>query len=235
MMKKLGVLLLASAATLAQAQDKCVLPTDADLLATDRAEPVQANQLPVDEYLLALSWSPNYCATARGKPDAAFQCERNAFTWVVHGLWPGSTQARQVSDEPGFCAVAAPIAPATLRQHLCTVPGARLMSHEWAKHGTCGFANPEAYFAQTETLRGKLKLPDPQKLGKGGSITVGQLRTAFVALNPDLPPAALMVAADRKQRLSEVRICYDKQFRYISCDARGAPDRLPLKVTPVGR
>ena len=49
-----------------------------------RAEGERAGDF--DYYVLALSWSPTYCALegeARGNP----QCDR-PLGWVLHGLWP---------------------------------------------------------------------------------------------------------------------------------------------------
>jgi ribonuclease T2 len=226
--------LLFSAPALAQAS--CQLPRDIDLINIERPAIIQPSPLPVDQYLLALSWSPNYCAGAQGRPGSEFQCELNKFSWVVHGLWPNSSKARQVNDQPAYCATAAPISQATYRKYLCLVPGVKLMSHEWAKHGTCAFKTPESYFAQAQALHAKMILPDPIELAKSSrAFTAGQLRAAFARSNPGLSPNSVVVDVDRKQRLREVRICYDKQFRYVVCDRRGAPDRLALKVTSIAR
>jgi ribonuclease T2 len=39
-----------------------------------------------DYYVLALSWSPNWCAL-EGDARHADQCETDA-GWILHGLWP---------------------------------------------------------------------------------------------------------------------------------------------------
>ena len=39
-----------------------------------------------DYYVLALSWSPNWCALEGDARDAE-QCDED-FGWVVHGFWP---------------------------------------------------------------------------------------------------------------------------------------------------
>lgn len=56
--------------------------------------------LPAVGYTLALSWSPQYCATARG-PDSAFQCggRNGQFGFVLHGLWPEGAGR----DWPQYC------------------------------------------------------------------------------------------------------------------------------------
>jgi ribonuclease T2 len=217
------------------AQTACKLPTRIDTSFVEPPQIIQPTKLPVDSYLLALSWSPNYCGGSKGGRDAMFQCEDNSFGWVVHGLWPNSSRAKRNEDQPGYCAAATPISEATYRRYLCVVPGVKLMTHEWSKHGTCAFTTPENYFARASALRDAVKLPDPQALAmKDTSFTVGELRAAFANANPGLSMRSIMVALDRKQRLQEIRLCYDTKFRYAVCARPGAPDRLVMRVTPVG-
>jgi ribonuclease T2 len=225
-------LLLPASAALSQAA--CLLPDRIDSFDIDRPHIAQPNRLPIDSYLLALSWSPNYCATARDRPEARHQCVRNRFGWVVHGFWPNSTKARRSYDQPAYCRNVAGISEQTYRQYLCLVPGVKLMTHEWRKHGSCGFTTPENYFAKTAALHAALKLPDPLALSQTSKpFTAGKLRTAFASANPGLPLGAITVDVDRKQRLREIRICYDSRYRYASCARSGAPDRLTIGVTPV--
>ena len=51
-----------------------------------------------DYYVMALSWSPTWCALEgdrRGSP----QCDMDAdFGWVLHGLWP-----QYESGWPSYC------------------------------------------------------------------------------------------------------------------------------------
>jgi ribonuclease T2 len=60
-----------------------------------------------DYYVLALSWSPSFCAAnaerapARSKPDP--QCGPRPYSFVVHGLWP-----QYERGFPEFCQVPAP-------------------------------------------------------------------------------------------------------------------------------
>jgi ribonuclease T2 len=115
-----GVTLAASAAL---AQNACRLPDSIRPFSVEqlrqRAEdPVRLH--PVDGYLLALSWSPTFCTDARPSSDSKFQCEKNRFAFVVHGLWPQSSKAKTVAEQPAFCHEAQPISLATHKAHLCT-------------------------------------------------------------------------------------------------------------------
>ena len=63
-----------------------------------------------DFYVLALSWSPSYCESAKqrapnGRPDP--QCNGRPFAFIVHGLWPEYEQRLPVLL-PGAGATARP-------------------------------------------------------------------------------------------------------------------------------
>jgi ribonuclease T2 len=228
-----GVTLAASAAL---AQNACRLPDDIRPFSVEqlrqRAEdPVRLH--PVDGYLLALSWSPAFCTDARPSSDSKFQCEKNRFAFVVHGLWPQSSKAKTVAEQPAFCHEAQPISLATHKAHLCTVPGVKLMTHEWQKHGVCAFQTPEQYFDRIAAMRGVLKLPNFDVVADR-QLTAATIRDAFVKANPALPRDAIMVDVDKKSRLREVRLCYNVAFQYGRCDRTGAPDTVPVRVVRVG-
>lgn len=197
-----------------------------------------------DYYVLALSWSPEYCAD-RGQRDA-HQCAANRFGFVVHGLWPqyrprgpepaqAQSQAQSQAQAAGtsrpappwpqYCAPADPLPEALVRRHLCQVPSPRLMACQWSKHGSCGdFAGPAAYFAAIEEILARVRRPDLP----AGSSTVRAIRAAFAAVNPGLAGEhmAVLVAHDH---LSEVRICLARdRTSFVRCDAAvggSAPDR----------
>jgi ribonuclease T2 len=102
------------------------------------------NKKPADYYMPSLTWSPVFCTTSAGKSAAnKFQCKENSFGMAVHGLWPQSSTAKNDRQHPRNSHTTTPIAAATLRQHLCTIPGVQLEQDEWAKHGTCAFDSPE--------------------------------------------------------------------------------------------
>ncbi|MBV6657046.1 MAG: hypothetical protein KI785_04680 [Devosiaceae bacterium] len=65
----------------------------------ERAASASSNDTrPFDFYVLALSWSPAFCASPDGR-DADRQCGPGAdFGFITHGLWP------QFEDGwPSFC------------------------------------------------------------------------------------------------------------------------------------
>ena len=65
-------------------------------------------------------------------------------------------------------------------------------------------------------------------------MTAGDLRDAVVAANPQVPRAALFVGTDRKQWLTELRVCLSLAYAPTPCNGGdiGAPDSVPIQVRP---
>ena len=57
----------------------------------------------------------------------------------------------------------------------------------------------------------------------------------FAQANPGLPPEAVAVRLDRKQRLREIDLCYGRSFAPMPCGRgeRGAPDAIVARVSPM--
>ncbi|OOF49335.1 ribonuclease [Rodentibacter trehalosifermentans] len=178
-----------------------------------RDDPIGQNaNAPVDYYMLALSWSPGFCASQREKygnqlpSSAQYQCENNrTFGWVVHGLWPQNANARSVAEHPRFCQGDLPALPqSVIEPYLTLSPGAKLLQGEWEKHGSCAFSSAEQYFAKTLALFSALQLPK-EKLDRR------ELFRWMKQHNPQLKNVYLGASRD------ELFVCYDKQWRVIDC------------------
>ncbi|MGH6727998.1 MAG: ribonuclease T2 family protein, partial [Pseudolabrys sp.] len=171
---------------------------------------------PFDFYVLALSWSPTYCEAAHERaPERApdQQCAGRPFSFVVHGLWPQFEHGF-----PAFCQVPAPrLSRAIVDDMLDLMPAPRLVFHEWDRHGTCSGLSQSAFFEAVRKARAKVKIP-PEFAALDKPITVkpDDVVEAFVKANPGLSRADFAVACDRK-RLSEVRICLNKDFSFRGC------------------
>ena len=194
-----------------------------------RSEP--RRMLPAAGYTLALSWSPQYCATARGA-DSAFQCggRNGQFGFVLHGLWPEGAGR----DWPQYCRPAQLLPRAVIRQNLCTTPSVQLLQHEWAKHGTCMTTRPELYFNLGRAFHEAVRYPNMTVLARRQSLTAGQLAAEFARLNKGLKPDMIRVKTARGGWLSEVRLCMDRAMDYARCPSsqRGAPDGARLRIQP---
>jgi ribonuclease T2 len=169
-----------------------------------------------DFYVLALSWSPSYCEAAQERvpdrtPDP--QCAGRPFAFVVHGLWPQYEQGF-----PSYCQVPAPrLDRAIVGSALELMPSPRLVFHEWDRHGTCSGLSPNGYFEAVRKARAVVKIPgDFIELDKPIMVTPENVADAFVKANPGLSRAAFAIACDSK-RLSEVRVCLNKDFSFRDC------------------
>jgi ribonuclease T2 len=191
---------------------------------TPPADEIVADE-PTAHYMLAMTWAPEECRTQAGDPDYVTQCRDNAFGFVVHGLWPNGAERRH----PRYCGPAPKISPATVRRHSCMTPAPTMLQHEWAAHGTCGWETPEAYFAQAADLWEDIRQPALPS----GEMTAGAVRDAFVAANPWMKRQGIYIKTVQDDRLMDVRICYDLQYRPMACRSIGAPDRVMLTITPM--
>lgn len=165
-----------------------------------------------DYYVLALSWSPSYCAVA-GERAAKQQCGTRPYSFVVHGLWP-----QYDKGFPEFCQVPAPrLNRDIVSSMLDLMPSPRLIFHEWDKHGVCTGVSPKAYFETVRKARAVIKIPESYLDVKDTlTVTPNEVEDAFVQANPGLSRAAISVDCDSKH-LREVRICMSKELSFREC------------------
>jgi ribonuclease T2 len=161
-----------------------------------------------DFYVLALSWSPNFCATT-GDSRGSAQCENGRkLGFVTHGLWP-----QYEHGYPSGCAGAREAPRYVVDGTGDLYPDRGLARHEWRIHGTCSGLNPTAYFDAVKRARALVTIPDPLvDLAGPGQTTPQNLERAFTAVNPGLRPDMMAVTC-RSSALQEVRICLDKDLR----------------------
>jgi ribonuclease T2 len=188
-----------------------------------------------DFYVLALSWSPSFCAASAERSPARAerdpQCGARPYSFVVHGLWP-----QYEKGFPEFCQVPAPrLSRDIVSFMLDLMPSPRLIFHEWDRHGTCSGLAARAFFEAVRKARAVIKIP-PEYLELNSTLTVtpDEVEEAFVKTNPGLEREGIAVACDRT-RLSEVRICLNKDFGFRVCGEtdRRACRRDKLAMPPV--
>lgn len=167
-----------------------------------------------DYYVLALSWSPTYCADAENATRDALQCRSSRpFAFVVHGLWPQFERGFPSQCRTRFGGVDA----AVENQMLDIMPSRALIRHEWREHGVCSGLDPQRYFAQTRTLFGAITLPPAYRtLNAPLRVTASQVEQAFLAANPGFSRDGLAIVC-RGGRLREVRACFTKDGRARAC------------------
>ena len=219
-----AILVLLPTPALAQAY-QCRIPQRIEALRP--AEPDgPVRRTAVGRYTLAASWSPEFCRNDR----RSMQCSgRNGrFGFVLHGLWP---EAR-FGPPPQWCSTVPRPSPELIRRHLCMTPVPWLLEHEWAKHGSCMTRTPEAYFRTAGILWRSVRWPDADRLSRKESLTVGDLREAFLVLNPEWRRDQIGISLNGRGWLREVRLCYGRDFMPERCrrGSLGPADGAALKI-----
>ena len=217
----LTALLLTGLPEPVQAQaEQCRLPERIESQSCPQSGPRRGQAGDFDYYVLALSWSPDYCASAN-RPEK-LQCQDNRFGFVAHGLWPQyrSGHNRPVEgDWPQYCAPTQPPPMEVQRKHLCRLPSSRLIACQWAKHGSCGdfgdgAAGAARYLDAIATAMDRIKLPALQP----GETSVGALTARLRQANPGLEAGQSSVLL-RDGYLQEIRFCLRRDLTgYTACD-----------------
>jgi len=182
-----------------------------------------------DFYVLALSWSPSYCA-AEGPKANPRQCSSGKPRgFVVHGLWPQFEKGY-----PEFCKSDQPerVPWQTVNTIIDLIPTAGLIGHQWRKHGTCTGLDQTGYFDAVRLAREAVRIPPGLS---GGLINPLEAEQAFMKANRGMPADGIAVTCD-KRYLREVRICLSKDMEFHSCpevDRRMC--RLPKAAMPAAR
>ncbi|KGF69207.1 ribonuclease [Hoeflea sp. BAL378] len=167
-----------------------------------------------DFYVLALSWSPAYCALEGANANPQQCAEDRDLGFVVHGLWP-----QFESGYPEFCPSRQPDrVPADLgRAYMDIVPTLGLIGHQWRKHGSCSGLSQEDYFRVLRAARSRIVLP-PEFAAENlpARIDARAAEDAFIAANPGMARDGIAVACERGM-LREVRICLTPSLGLRAC------------------
>lgn len=190
------------------------------------ATPVWAGGVPgrFDYYVLALSWSPSFCAE-EGRSRKSPQCNgARPYAFVLHGLWP-----QYEKGWPDNCRTRTkPWVPSPLVSSMLDIMPARgLVIHQYRKHGTCSGLDPESYFKTARRAFGSIRIP-PRYLNPRKPVLVSppEVEDDFVKANTDLTPEMISVACGRSNRLREVRICFTKDLTLRPCGENENQNRL---------
>jgi ribonuclease T2 len=191
------------------------------LVLASAVESGRANELPpIDHYLLALSWSPTFCGSAEDEAHGSQCGAGKRFAFVVHGLWPQFPAGR-----PDYCPTAEDSVPAEVVAGMLPImPSARLIVHQWRKHGSCSGLPVYDYFALTKSLFSRLRIPARYLLPAEPVVTSpDDIVSDFVNSNRGLAPSMISVRCEFRRlgaRLSEIRICFTPDGGFISCPGK---------------
>ena len=186
-----------------------------------------------DFYVLALSWSPSFCAAAEERSPNRVpqqQCGGRPYSFVVHGLWPQFERGF-----PQHCQDPPPLDPDIVSSMLDLMPARGLVHHEWETHGTCSGLSARDYFDTVRKARAAVAIPaEFERLKQYRMVAPQDVEEAFVKANAGARAAGVTVTCSGR-RLSEVRVCLTKDLQFRECPSlrKGACRRDQVVMPPV--
>ncbi|MFN3971950.1 MAG: ribonuclease T2 family protein [Gemmobacter sp.] len=183
-----------------------------------RAEGERAGSF--DYYVMALSWSPSFCAV-EGDMRSEPQCARGAGRdFVLHGLWP-----QYETGWPSYCRTAQ---RDPTRGETAAVAdlfgGAGAAFYQWKKHGRCSGLPAPDYFALALRARAAVVTPpvlrDVKKMLK---VPAEVIERAFLERNPGLTRDMVTVTC-KAGLIQEVRVCLTTDLVPRRCGADAIRD-----------
>ena len=166
-----------------------------------------------DYYVLALSWSPNWCRL-EGDARQSDQCKPGTgFGWILHGLWPQYHQGW-----PSYCPTAKAPPSRRMTADMADIMGTSgLAWHQWKKHGTCAGLSAEAYFDLSREAYARVTRPEVlRKLKDPVTLPASLIEEAFLAENPELEPDGITITC-KQGLIQEARICLSKSLEPVPC------------------
>ena len=166
-----------------------------------------------DYYVLALSWSPNWCAL-EGDARKSPQCDASEdHGWVLHGLWP-----QYHRGWPSHCRTTERNPPRSLTNEMADIMGSSgLAWYQWKKHGRCSGLSGEAYYALSRRAYNSVTRPAVfRKLDKSVRLPASVVEDAFLKANPQLEKDMLTITC-RDGYIQEARVCLSKSLDPVPC------------------
>lgn len=169
-----------------------------------------------DYYLLALSWSPTWCALTGDARDDP-QCDAGrGLAFTVHGLWPQYDQGF-----PSDCFTTKPDPSTRQTEAMADIMGgAGLAFYEWKKHGRCSGLSAADYFATLRAAHAAIIIPPVfGQVHRDLTVAPQVIEDAFLEANPGLTDRMMSVTC-KQGRIQELRLCLTRDLRPRDC----APD-----------
>lgn len=166
-----------------------------------------------DYYVLALSWSPNWCEI-EGDAKESDQCHpRHDHGWTLHGLWPQFHRGW-----PSFCPTSARAPSRRMTKEMADIMGTSgLAWYQWKKHGVCAGVSAQAYYDLAREAYGRVVRPGVfRKLDKAVKLPASVVEEAFLKANPELEPDMITITC-KDGHIQEARICLSKALDPVPC------------------
>ncbi|MDU8927763.1 ribonuclease T2 [Alisedimentitalea sp. MJ-SS2] len=159
-----------------------------------------------DYWVMALSWSPNWCAI-EGDARKSPQCDpREDFGWTLHGLWP-----QYHRGWPAFCPTVKRQPNRSLTNTMADIMGTSgLAWYQWKKHGVCsGLSAPDYYALSRQAYESVVRPAVFRKLDKPIRLPAHVVEEAFLKANPRLEPDMITITC-KQGRIQEARVCLSR-------------------------
>ncbi|MEP0990917.1 MAG: ribonuclease T2 [Tateyamaria sp.] len=166
-----------------------------------------------DYYVLALSWSANWCAI-EGDAKNSPQCDpRHDHGWVLHGLWPQFHRGW-----PSHCPTTYRNPSRSQTNAMADIMGTSgLAWYQWKKHGRCSGLSSQDYFATARRAYDAITRPTVfRSLEKPVRLPASVVEQAFLKENPRLEPDMLTITC-RGGYIQEARVCLSKDLDPVPC------------------
>ncbi|MDG1336992.1 MAG: ribonuclease T2 [Tateyamaria sp.] len=166
-----------------------------------------------DYYVMALSWSPNWCALS-GDAKGSDQCDaRHDHGWILHGLWP-----QYHRGFPEYCRSNFRAPSRSQTNAMADIIGTGgLAWHQWKKHGVCSGLSPADYYARSREAYASVTRPAIfRKLDKPIKLPASVVEAAWLKDNPDLEADGLTITC-KQGHIQEARICLSRDLAPVPC------------------
>ena len=178
---------------------------------TARADGERAGDF--DYYVMALSWSANWCAL-EGDARNSSQCDTSEdHGWILHGLWPQFHHRY-----PSYCKTAKRAPSRSMTNDMSDIMGTGgLAWHQWKKHGTCTDLSATGYYALSREAYATVTRPAIfRKLDRTVKLPASVVEDAFIKDNPTLKRDNITITC-RQGYIQEARICLSKGLEPVPC------------------
>ena len=166
-----------------------------------------------DYYVMALSWSPNWCEL-EGDAKGSDQCAaRHDQGWILHGLWP-----QYHRRFPSYCRTSERAPSRGQANAMADIMGTGgLAWHQWKKHGVCSGLSSAAYYELSRKAYASVKRPEIfRKLTKDIKLPASVVEDAWLKANPNLEADGITITCKRGL-IQEARICLSRDLKPVPC------------------
>ena len=166
-----------------------------------------------DYYVMALSWSPNWCEI-EGDAKGSDQCDaRHDHGWILHGLWP-----QYHRGFPSYCRTSERAPSRGQTNAMADIMGTGgLALHQWKKHGVCSGLSSAEYYELSREAYASVQRPEVfRKLTKDIKLPASVVEDAWLKANPQLEADGITITC-RQGHIQEARVCLSRDLEPVPC------------------